>query len=53
MVLSTIGPANAVLPKMSRQTLMTFDELHANGFQTATGDSYSRSSLPMAIASTA
>ncbi len=32
---------------------MTFSELHANGFQTATGDSKSWSSLPIAIASTA
>ena len=32
---------------------MTFSELHANGFHTATGDSKSWSSLPIAIASTA
>ena len=32
---------------------MTFSELHANGFHTATGDSKSWSSLPIAIASIA
>ena len=53
MVLSTIGPAKAELPKRSCQTLMRFSELHANGFQTATGDSYSSFSLPIAMASTA
>jgi hypothetical protein len=49
----TIGPANDALPTRSRQTSMTFSELHWNGFQTATGDSNSWSSLPIAIASTA
>ena len=53
MVRSTIGPANEALPNRSCQTLMTFDELHASGFQTAIGDSNSRFSWPIAMASTA
>ena len=48
-----MGPANAELPKMSRQTSMTPDELQDSGFQTATGASMSWSSLPIAIESTA
>ncbi len=53
MVRNRIGPANAVLPTKSCQTLMTLEELQENGFQTAIGDSNSRSSLPMAMASIA
>ncbi len=48
-----IGPANDELPTMSRHTSMTADDDQSNGFQTATGDSMSWSSLPSAIASTA
>src|SRR6202522_1134015 len=47
------GPAKAELPTMSRQTSMTDDDDQSSGFQTATGDSMSWSSLPIAIASTA
>ena len=53
MVRSTMGPANEVAPNRSCQTLMTLEELHPNGFQTAIGDSNSRLSWPMAMASTA
>ena len=48
-----IGPANEVLPPMSRATLVTLARLQPNGFQTAIGVSYSRFSWPRAMASTA
>src|ERR1700733_14541218 len=53
MVRSTMGPANEVAPNRSCQTLMTLEELHPKGFQTAIGDSNSRLSWPIAMASTA
>ncbi len=48
-----MGPANEVAPTRSCHTLMTLDELQCSGFQTAIGDSNSRLSWPMAMASTA
>src|ERR1700733_466520 len=47
------GPAKAEPPKMSRHTSMTADDDQSSGFQTATGDSMSWSSLPIAMARTA
>ena len=53
IVRSTMGPAKEDAPNRSCQTLMTLEELQPNGFQTAIGDSNSRLSWPMAMASTA
>ena len=48
-----IGPAKAPAPTMSCQACVRFAEVHWSGFQTATGCSKIRFSLPPAMASTA